>query len=47
MIVMALNNHSTDLSNLVKNVAKFLNVKLSHLPPYSPKIDYVNFNGVT
>ena len=38
-IVMVLDNHSANLSNLAKDVAKFLNIKLLHLPPYSPKFN--------
>lgn len=38
-IVMVLDNHSANLSNLAKDVAKFLNIKLLHLPPYSPKLN--------
>lgn len=38
-IVMILDNHSANLSNLAKDVAKFLNIKLLHLPSYSPKLN--------
>jgi transposase len=38
-IVMVLDNHSAHLSRLAKDVAKFLNIKLLHLPPYSPKLN--------
>jgi transposase len=38
-IVMVLDNHSANLSNLSKDVAKFLNIKLIYLPPYSPKLN--------
>ena len=38
-IVMTLDNHSANLSNLSKDVAKFLNIKLIYLPPYSPKLN--------
>lgn len=36
-IVMVLDNYSAHLSNLGKDVAKFLNIKLLYLPTYSPK----------
>jgi transposase len=38
-IVMVLDNHSANISNLAKDVAKFLNIKLIHLPRYSPKLN--------
>ncbi|MDR0912507.1 MAG: transposase [Methanobrevibacter sp.] len=38
-MVIILDNHSANLSNLAKDVAKFLNIKLIYLPPYSPKLN--------
>jgi len=38
-IVMVLDNHSANISCLAKEVAKFLNIKLIYLPPYSPKLN--------
>jgi len=38
-IVIILDNHSANRSKLARDVAKFLNIKLIYLPPYSPKLN--------